>query len=82
MMTFSSFSITNKMTIIGTIPFRFSVKNQQVTILQRVHVMSVAEKLSSFPSKISPMVIFNITGHLKGCTERYRNNLAQTRKKL
>jgi len=37
--------MTNKMTIIGTITFRFSAKNQQVTILQRVHVMCVAEKL-------------------------------------
>ena len=68
------------MTIIGTIPFRFSVKNQPVTILQRVHIMCVAEKLQSFPSKIRPMVIFKITGHLKGCTERYRNN--PTSKKL
>jgi hypothetical protein len=39
------------------------------SILQRVQVMCVAEKLSSFPSKISPRVMFNITGHLKGCTE-------------
>jgi hypothetical protein len=44
--------------------------------------MCVAEQLQSFPLKISPMVIFNITGHLKGCTERYRNNPTQTSKKF
>jgi len=28
------------------------------------------------------MGIFNITGYLKECTERYRNNQTQTGKKL
>ena len=30
---------------------------------------------------LMPMVTFKITGHLKGCTERCRNNLTKTGKK-
>jgi hypothetical protein len=39
-----------------------------------------SKKFKIFPSrpKISPGVKFTITGHLKGCTERYRNNRIKT----
>ena len=36
-----------------------------------------SEKFKTFPSKISSRVKFRITGHLKGCTERYRNLIRQ-----
>ena len=32
------------------------------------------KKIKIFPSNVKPMATFKITGDLKGCTERYRNN--------
>ena len=56
---------------------------QKSTTLQRVldSDMHVHRKTKIFPSKISPRVTFQMTGHLKGSTEQYRNNPTKTNKK-
>jgi hypothetical protein len=62
------------MAIIGTVPSRFSTKNQQL------YKGCVFRKKYIFPSKVSPRVTFKFTGHLKGWIERYTNNPTKTSK--
>ena len=73
------FPTSNKMVIIGTLPFRFSDKNPQ--LYKGSLIRACAWKLFIFPSKVSSLVIFKIMRCLKGCIGLHRNNLTKTRKK-
>ena len=59
------FPTYNKMAIIGTLPSRFSDKNQQ--LYKGSLIRACAYKLFIFPSKVSRLVTFKIMRHLKGC---------------
>jgi len=67
------------MAIIGTVPFRLTAKSQQ--LYKGSLICKCTEKLKMFAWKVSLRVTFKITGNLKGCTERYRDNLTKTSKK-
>ena len=66
------------MAIIGTFLSRLCAKNHQLNKGSLICVCT--EKLKIFPSNISLRVTFKTTGHLIGCTERYRNNPSKTSK--
>jgi hypothetical protein len=72
------FPTYNKMAIIGTLPSRFSDKNQQ--LYKGSLIRACAYKLFIFPSKVSRLVTFKIMRHLKGCIGIHRNNQTKPRK--
>jgi hypothetical protein len=58
------FPTSNKMAIIGTLPSRFSDKDQQ--LYKGSLIQACTYKLFIFPSKASRLVTFKIMRHLKG----------------
>ena len=67
------------MAIIGTVPFLLTEKNRQ--LYKGSLLCMCTDKLKLFASKVSLRLTFKITSHLKGYTERYRNNLTKISKK-
>ena len=72
------FPTSNKMSIIGTLPSRFSDKNQQ--LYKGSLIRACAYKLFIFSSKVSWLVTFKIMRHLKGCIGIHRNNPKKNKK--
>ena len=65
------------MVLIATVPSRLSAENQQM--LHMLPDTRVRRKIiKKIPLKVSCSLTYKSTGHLKECTEQYRNNLPKT----
>jgi hypothetical protein len=82
--TFQKSNRKTKIVMKCVLLFRKTIFNPVVLCIRNFYIFIEVFPLNSGISVFYLMydVVFNITAHLKGCTERYRNNPTQTSNKL